>query len=304
MRFLLAGASGFLGSHLTDHLRGGGHQVTQLVRRTPSSADQSRWQPAEGAIDRDVVAAADVVVNLAGSPMLGNPHSGRWARELRESRVATTRLLAETIAATGGRARFLAGNAIGYYGDHGADAVTEASDSRGDSLLTRVTREWQAVTEPAAAAGARVCVLRTAPVMDRGAPPLKQLRVLFKLGLGARLGDGRQYVPMVSLRDWLDAVAHLAADEAAEGPFNICCPETPTNAEFTDALARLVSRPTFLTAPKRVLAMAGGKAAPELLNSTNARPQALLDRGYDFADRDVTSVLATGLEMSDSKGSA
>ena len=295
MRFVIAGGSGFLGSHLIDQLRSGGHEVTQLVRRAPSSPDQSQWQPAEGVIDADVVAAAHVVVNLAGSPTVGNPHSSRWGRELRESRVSTTRLLAETIAATGGGATFLAGNATGYYGDHGTEPVTEASDSRGDSLLTRVTREWQAVTEPAARAGARVCLLRTAPVMDRQAPPLKQLRVLFKLGLGARLGDGQQYFPMVSLRDWLSAVTLLATDEQAEGPFNICCPQTPTNAEFTQALARLVSRPAFLAAPKRVLAVAGGEAAPELLNSTNARPQALLDRGYEFADGDVTSVLATGL---------
>jgi uncharacterized protein (TIGR01777 family) len=236
-----------------------------------------------------------VVVNVAGSPTVGNPHSKRWARELRESRVDTTRLLAGAIAETGGRATFLAGNAVGYYGDHGTEPVTESSDSRGDSLLTKVTREWQAATEPAAAAGARVVVLRTAPVMHRDAPPLKQLRVLFKLGLGSRLGDGEQYFPMVSLRDWLDAVTRLAADADATGPFNICCPETPTNAEFTRALARLVSRPAFLVAPKRVLTVAGGAAAPELLNSTNVRPQALLDRGYEFADRDVTSVLASGL---------
>lgn len=296
MRFVIAGGSGFLGSHLIDQLRSsGGHEVTQLVRRAPSSPDQSQWRPAEGVIDADVVAAADVVVNLAGSPTVGNPHSSRWRRELRESRVSTTRLLAETIAETGGGATFLAGNATGYYGDHGREPVTEASDSRGDSLMTRVTREWQAVTEPAAAAGARVCLLRTAPVMDREVPPLKQLRVLFRLGLGARLGDGQQYFPLVSLRDWLSAVTLLATDQQAEGPFNLCCPETPTNAEFTAALARLVSRPAFLVAPRRVLAVAGGDAAPELLNSTNARPQALLDRGYEFADRDVTSVLATGL---------
>jgi uncharacterized protein (TIGR01777 family) len=295
MRFLVAGGSGFLGSHLIARLRDDGHEVTQLVRRAPRSSDQVEWQPAEGALDPDVVAAADVVVNVAGSPTVGNPHSKRWARELRESRVDTTRLLAGAIAETGGRATFLAGNAVGYYGDHGTEPVTESSDSRGDSLLTKVTREWQAATEPAAAAGARVVVLRTAPVMHRDAPPLKQLRVLFKLGLGSRLGDGEQYFPMVSLRDWLDAVTLLAADADATGPFNICCPETPTNAEFTRALARLVSRPAFLVAPKRVLTVAGGAAAPELLNSTNVRPQALLDRGYEFSDRDVTSVLATGL---------
>jgi uncharacterized protein (TIGR01777 family) len=295
MRYLVAGGSGFLGSHLIARLRDDGHEVTQLVRRAPRSSDQVEWQPAEGDLDPEVVASVDVVVNVAGSPTVGNPHSKRWARELRESRVDTTRLLARAIAETGGRATFLAGNAVGYYGDHGTEPVTESSDSRGDSLLTKVTREWQAVTEPAEAAGSRVVVLRTAPVMHRDAPPLKQLRVLFKLGLGSRLGDGEQYFPMVSLRDWLDAVTHLAADADAAGPFNICCPETPTNAEFTRALARLVSRPAFLVAPKRVLTVAGGAAAPELLNSTNVRPQALLGRGYEFFDRDVTSVLATGL---------
>ncbi len=189
-------------------------------------------------IDADVVAAADVVVNAGrlphGRQPALEPVGSRAAGEPRRARPVSS---PRPSPSTGGGATFLAGNAIGYYGDHGTDPVTEASDSRGDSLLTRVTREWQAVTAPAASAGARVCVLRTAPVMDRAAPPLKQLRVLFRLGLGARLGDGQQYFPMVSLRDWLGAVTHLAADEAAEGPFNICCPETPTNAEFTRALA-------------------------------------------------------------------
>ena len=295
MRFLIAGGSGFLGSHLTDHLRGGGHEVTQLVRRTPSAPDQSQWQPGDGVIDADVVAAADVVVNLAGSPTAGNPHSDRWARELRESRVSTTRLLAETIAATGGGATFLAGNGISIYGDHGDQVVTEESDSRGDALLTSVTKEWQAAAEPAAEAGARVCVLRTAPVMDAASPPLKQLKLLFRFGLGSRLGDGCQHFPMISLRDWVGAVTHLAADDAASGPFNLCCPTTPTNQEFTDALAEAVGRKAFLVAPSAVLKVAAGEMAPELLSSVNARPAALLARGYDFADADVRSVLATAL---------
>lgn len=295
MRFLVAGGSGFLGSHLIAHLRGGGHDVTQLVRRTPEAADQSQWQPAEGMIDAAVVEAADVVVNLAGSPTAGNPHSDKWARELRESRVSTTRLLAETIATTGARATFLAGNGISFYGDHGDELLTEAADSRGDALLTSVTKEWQAATEPAAAAGARVCVLRTAPVMDGDSPPLKQLKLVFKLGLGSRLGDGHQYFPMISLRDWVGAVAHLADDDGASGPFNLCCATTPTNAEFTQALADAVGRKAFLVAPKSVMKVVAGEMTPELLGSVNARPAALLDRGYTFADPDVRSVLATGL---------
>lgn len=295
MRFVIAGGSGFLGSHLIAQLRSGGHEVTQLVRRTPEGPHQSQWQPDLGDVDADLVGGADVVVNLAGSPTAGNPHSEKWARELRESRVSTTRLLADTIATTGGTTTFLAGNGISFYGDHGDAVVTETSDSRGDALLTSVTREWQAATEPAAEAGARVCVLRTAPVMDAASPPLKQLRLLFKAGLGSKLGDGRQHFPMISLRDWVDAVTHLAGDDGASGPFNLCSETTPTNAEFTDALADAVGRKAFLTAPKAVLKVAAGQMAPELLGSVNARPAALLERGFTFADPDVRSVLAAAL---------
>ncbi len=295
MRFVIAGGSGFLGSHLIARLRGEGHDVTQLVRRAPGGPDESQWQPADGVIDVEVVAAADVVVNVAGSPTAGNPHSDKWARELRESRVSTTRLLADTIAQTGGGATFLAGNGISFYGDHGDEVLTESSDSRGDALLTSVTKEWQAAAEPAAAAGARVCVLRTAPVMDGASPPLKQLKVAFRFGLGSKLGDGQQYFPMISLRDWVGAVTHLAGDDGASGPFNLCCPTTPTNAEFTEALADAVGRRAFLAAPKSVMRLVAGEMAPELLGSVNARPAALLDRGYVFADPDVRSLLATAL---------
>ena len=295
MRFVIAGASGFLGGNLTDELRARGHEVTRLVRRPAAAPDESTWDPYAGVYDRDTFKSADVVVNLAGTPTAGNPHSERWARELRESRVTTTRVLAEAIAATGSGPAFLAGNGISWYGDHGDQVLTEASDSRGHALLTEVTREWQAATTPASDAGSRVCVLRTAPVMDRRSEPLKQLRRLFKTGLGARLGDGRQYMAMISLRDWLGAVVHLAEHPTAAGPFNLCCPETPTNAEFTKALARAVHRPAAVFVPKAALRLGAGKMAPELLGSLNVRPAALIESGYEFRDRDVTAVLAAAL---------
>ena len=295
MRIVIAGASGFLGSHLTDELRTRGHDVTRLVRRAASAEDESTWDPYAGSLDRDLVASADVVINLAGSPTAGNPHSQRWARELRESRVRTTEVLAGAIADAGGKAALLAGNGISWYGDHGDRPLTEAADSRGHGLLTEVTREWQAATTPAAEAGARVCVLRTSPVMDRRSEPLRALRLLFKAGLGARLGDGAQYMPMISLRDWVGAVAHLAEHDDAEGPFNLCCPEPPTNAEFSRALARAVHRIALPGVPKAALRLGAGRMAPELLNSVNARPAALEESGFLFGDRDVEAILATGL---------
>lgn len=295
MRMVIAGASGFLGTHLTDALRSRAHEVTRLVRREVRAQDEARWDPYAGEWDRDVLAAADVVVNLAGSPTAGNPHSRRWARELRESRVVTTGTLARAIAETGGGPAFLAGNGISWYGDHGDQVLTEASDSRGHGLLTEVAREWQAATAPAVEAGARVCVLRTSPVMDRRSAPLKQLRLLFKAGLGGRLGDGRQHMPMISLRDWVGAVVHLAEHPTASGPFNLCCPRQPTNAEFTKALARAVHRPAVAFAPSAAIRLGGGQMAPELLGSVNARPAALLESGYEFHDHDVDEVLAAGL---------
>jgi uncharacterized protein len=298
---VIAGASGFLGRHLAAALRGRGHAVTTLVRRPAAGADESTWDPYAGRYDRSVLEAADVVVNLAGAPTLGNVHSDRWARELMESRVTTTRVLAEAVAATGGRAAYLAGNGISYYGDHGGPGdpvLTEVSDTRGQALLTRVAREWQAATEPAGEAGARVVVLRTAPVMDRRSAPLKQLALLFRTGLGGRLSSGRQHMPMVSLADWVGGVVHAAEHDTLTGPVNLCCPVTPTNAEFTRTLAGLLHRPAVATVPGPLLSLAAGPMAPELLGSLNVRPAALEAAGYAFEHPDVSAVLRAGLAAS------
>jgi uncharacterized protein (TIGR01777 family) len=298
---LLAGASGFLGTHLREALVGRGFEVTSLSRRPATAADESTWDPYAGTLDRAVVEAADVVINLAGSPTLGNPHSKKWARELRESRVTTTRVLAEAIAASERRPAYLAGNGISFYGDRsgtGDPVLDESADSRGDALLTSLTREWQAAAEPAAEAGARVCVLRTAPVMDRRSAPLKQLQLLFRAGLGGRLGDGSQHMAMISLRDWVGATIHLAEHADASGPFNLCCAQTPTNAEFTESLAEQLHRPSFATVPRFALKLGAGRMAPELLGSLNVVPAALLASGYEFRDPDVDAVLRAGLSQS------
>lgn len=298
MRVLVAGGSGFLGSHLVTELRERGHTVTQLVRRPPGSADQVQWDPYAGTLDPEVVKQADVVVNLAGSPTAGNVFSKKWARNLRESRVTTTRVLAEAVAVAttaGSPTAFVAGNGISVYGEHGSAPLDEHADSRGDALLTDVSREWEAATRPASDAGARVAVVRTAPVMDRRSPPLKQLLPLFRLALGTRLGNGQQYFPMISLRDWVGAVVHLVEHGEASGPFNVCCPRTPTNAEFTAALGQAVGRPAFLAVPAFVLDRAAGAMAPEVLRSMNTEPAALVASGYVFRDEDVHEVLASAL---------
>lgn len=294
MRVLIAGSSGFLGTHLSGALRAAGHEVTALVRRPPGDGEL-RWDPYRAPLGHEVVGSVDVVINLAGSPTAGNPHSRRWARDLRSSRITTTRVLAEAIAAAHTKPALLAANGISYYGDHGDQPLPETADSRGDAFLTTVTRDWQAAARPAVDAGARVCILRTAPVLDADSAPLKQLRLLFRTGLGGRLGSGRQYFPMISLRDWVAAVRFLAEQDAVSGPVNLCCSSVPTNAEFTRVLAELVNRPALAPVPAIVLRQAAGRMAPEVLGSLRTVPRALLDAGFRFADPDVRGVLEAGL---------
>jgi uncharacterized protein len=295
MRVIIAGASGLLGRHLSDELVRRGHAVVALVRRPTSAPDESSWDPQAGTVDDAVIADADVVVNLAGAGMAGLPQSPRWRGGMRESRISSTRVLAESIARAETPPAFLAQNGSSFYGDHGDEVVTEESDSRGDAFLTVLTRDWQAAADPAMEAGARVCVLRTAPVVDRANPLLKLQVPVFKAFLGARLGNGRQYFPVISLRDWTAAAAHLLEHPTASGAFNMCAPQTPTNAEYTTAFAHAVSRPAFLAAPAPLLKLAAGPMAPEMLNSINLRPAALEASGFRFRDRTVDQVVAAGL---------
>jgi uncharacterized protein (TIGR01777 family) len=294
MQVVIAGASGFLGRHLTEHLARRGHEVVGLTRGS-AGPGESTWNPAVGQVDRSLVQGADVVVNLAGTSIAGNPHSRRWQREVMDSRLSTTGLLARTVAEADRAPAFIAGGGISFYGDQGSTPLTEESPSVGDALLTRVARAWEAAADPARQAGARVAVLRTAPVLDRTSSPLRQLRLLFSLGLGARISTGEQFFPVMSLRDWVAAAGFLIESAHLQGPFNMCCPQTPTNAEFTDALARAVRRPHFLVAPAPVLRAAAGPMAPELLGSLNAQPQALERAGFDFEDEGVSEVLAAAL---------
>lgn len=292
---VVGGASGFLGSHLVSELRGRGHQVTRLVRRAATGDDESSWDPDAGEIDVDVVGKADVVVNLGGAKLVGNVHSKKWAHDIRASRLATTTTVADAIAACATPPALLNASGLAWYGDHGDAPLTEASDSRGDTLLTALARDWEAATAPAVAAGSRVVLLRTAPVYDRGGPPLKQQAVQFKLGLGGRLGNGRQHHPLISLRDWVQGTAYLIEHPTASGPVNLAAPVTPTNADYTRTLAALLHRPAFLPVPARALKIAAGPMAPELLGSLNLQPSALVGLGFEFADPDVTAVLTSGL---------
>ncbi len=297
MRYLIAGSTGFLGTRLRERLDALGHDVIQLVRRDPGPG-QVRWDPYAEPLAPEVVDGHDVVVNLAGSPNVGNPHSARFRERLRDSRVTTTRVLAEAVAASSRKPVLLAQNGVSYYGDRGAELLTEEAGSLGEAFMTSVTRDWQTATSSAVEAGARVAVLRTAPILDRRGDPLKQLRVLYLAGLGGRLGDGEQFMPMISARDWVDALIHVGTHDVLSGPVNLCCERTPTNAEFTTELGHQLHRPTFARVPAAVLRLAMGQLSQLPLDSLNTRPAAVLESGFTFQDPDVRAVLREGLSPS------
>ncbi|MGH3355744.1 MAG: TIGR01777 family oxidoreductase [Nocardioidaceae bacterium] len=295
MRYVIAGSSGFLGSALRDGLARAGHDVVRLVRSDSPSTYASRWDPNEGSVDLDVIESADVVVNLAGSP-LARPWTSGQRRAVRDSRVNTTATLANAIASVGSRPAFLAQSAIAAYGsDRGDTVLSESTEPAGGGFLHNVVGEWESATEPAERAGARVCHLRTGVVMDRRGGPMPLMLPAFRLGLAGPLGSGEQYFSVVSLEDWVAAVLFLGAEDTASGAFNLTAPVPPTNAEFTAEMGRRLHRPTRIRVPAVVLRTALGELSGEVLGSLRVVPSRLEEAGFDFRHRDVEQVVAAGL---------
>lgn len=293
MRIVIAGASGFLGTAWTRHLQARGHEVTRLVRGE-AGPGESQWQPYEGKVDRAVVEAADVVANLAGAPLPGLTRTAKYQARVRDSRIATTRTLAQAVARTGRKPALLAQNGIAAYGDRGDAVVTEADPADADTFLGSLAQAWQAATESATESGARVVVMRTAPVLDRRAGALQAMRLPFAVGLGASIGNGEQYFPTISLRDWLRAATYLAEGDGS-GPYNLTGPNPTTNAEFTQTLAAQLHRPAFLRVPAFAVKVALGPVSTELLGSIRLEPRRLLDQGFAFEDPTLADRITSGL---------
>jgi uncharacterized protein (TIGR01777 family) len=296
MRILIAGSSGFLGAHLVRDLTGDGHQVQRLVRREPRAAGETRWDPGRGQLDPDAIANADAVINLAGAGVNDKRWTDGYKQEIVDSRVDTTATLARAIAASRNRpAVLLNSSAVGYYGDTGDRAVDEQSPP-GTGFLADVCRVWEAATGPAEDAGVRVVHLRTGLPLDRDGGLLKPLLLIFNLGGGGKLGQGRQYMPWISLPDWLAAVRFLLEREDIAGPVNLTGPDPVSNAEFTRALGRQLGRPTLVPVPRLALRVALGEFAGEALASQRVLPAALTKAGFDFRHRDVASALRQAVE--------
>jgi uncharacterized protein len=297
MRFVLAGASGFLGTAWRDHLAREGHDVVRLVRGGAMSANESAWDPHAGHIDQDVIEAADVVACLSGANLAHVPWTESYKKTFTTSRTATTGTLAAAIAGSDRKPVFLAQNGIAGYGDRGDTVITEHSPTDADTFMGGVTREWQAATEPAAEAGARVVVMRSGVVLDRDGGALKPLVRQFKAGVGGPIGDGTQYFATISAVDWLRAATWLATNDDAHGAYNLTGPNQTTNEEFSRTLARLVHRPAFVRTPAVAIRAALKDVASELLGSERVEPQRLLDEGFTFEHTTLEARLRSALHQ-------
>jgi uncharacterized protein (TIGR01777 family) len=297
MRIVMAGASGFLGTELTERLRQSGHDIVRLVRRPTERPDEASWDPAQGRLDASVLAGADAVINLAGANVGGKRWTTAYKRELRSSRINTTDTLARTISKLPAGDRpgvLLQSSAVGWYGDTGDQAVTEEAPA-GNTFLADLCRVWEAAARPAEDAGTRVVLMRTAPTIDAKGSILKPLLLPFKLGAGAKIGGGRQWMTWIAQADWLAAAEFVLDRDDLAGPVNMVSPMPVTNAEFTRDLARAVRRPALLSVPGPVLDVVLGELAGETQRSQRVLPGVLSGAGFAWAYPDMESAIAVAL---------
>lgn len=284
LEIAVTGASGLVGSHLSDFLRAGGHRVRPLVRRTPRpGSGEIGWAPADGRIDAGALEGVDGVVHLAGEPLLAAGWSDEKKARIRRSREEGTRLLAGALAGLDRPPRVLVtASGVNYYGDRGDEPLAEDAGG-GEGFLADVCRAWEGAADPAREAGIRVVHGRFGLVVTAAGGALPVMLPPFRLGLGGPLGSGDQWMPWVSLDDLLGAILHALHDDAVAGPVNVVAPGEVTNARFTRTLGRVLGRPTVFRVPGSVLRAVAGEMAKEmLLASVRARPEALEEAGFDF----------------------
>lgn len=287
----VAGSSGLIGTALVYALRATDHRVVRIVRRAPANADEVFWNPDSGEFDPDTLRGVDAVVNLCGVSIGEKRWSGAYKQTLRDSRIGPTEVLAAAVAEVGVPVLVNA-SAVGYYGDTGA-RITDETAPPGDGFLAHLCVDWEAATAEARRDGVRVVLARTGLVLAPGGGLVPRLRTLFALGLGARLGNGRQYMPWISLEDEVRALLFAINHDEVSGPLNLTGPAPVTNAEFTTAFGRALNRPTPLAVPGFALRAVVGEFADEgLLGGQRAIPAALERAGFVFHHNTIGEALA------------
>ncbi len=296
MRVLVSGSTGLIGTSLVEALQAANHTPVRLLRSGTRDHTEARfWNPASGEFAEDSLVDIDAVVHLAGEPIADRRWSGAQKTRILESRTTTTTLLANAIAtARNPPSVFLSGSAIGFYGDRGDEQLNEIS-SAGEGFLAEVVRAWERAATPAQES-TRLAFLRTGVVLAPDGGALKAQLPFFKLGIGGRIGDGRQWLSWISIQDMVQGIIWLL-DNDVSGPVNMTAPNPVTNAEFTKTLGQVLRRPTILPTPKAVmLAKFGRELTQQLLYaSQRVEPAALLAGGYQFRRPDLAGALRSNL---------
>jgi uncharacterized protein len=296
--YLLSGASGMLGTSLHQALESRRLPVLQLVRRKPSTTNEIQWNPAVSPAlpNTDLLEGMKAAIHLGGANLSARRWTRAYQRELVQSRVQSTQILSRTLAGLRKPPEvFVTASAVGFYGDRGDELIDDTSPG-GSGFLAEVCQQWEAAAQPAVEAGIRVIQLRLGVVLGPRSGALASIAPLFRLGLGGRLGSGRQWMSWISLADATSAIAFALKTQAIQGPINLTSPNPVTNSQFTLTLAHALHRPAILPVPAFMLRLVLGKMADEaLLSSVRAFPSKLTTGGFHFKYPTIGQALAAAL---------
>lgn len=293
MKILLGGASGMIGSYLKELLRKRGDDVHALVRPESKTARNSiPWAPSKGQLDTDPLEAFDAVVHLGGTNVADGPWTKKRKKAIRDSRIDSTNLLAQKLAATKQPPKvFVCASAIGIYGDRG-DTLLNENATPGSGFLEDVAKDWEAACAPAIEAGIRVVNARIGIVLAREGGALEKMLMPFKMGVGGKLGSGQQYMSWISLEDVTRALIFCIDNTKISGPVNLTAPNPVSNAAFTKALGEVVHRPTVLPVPRFAIRTFFGEMGDKLLlGSTRVDCKKLRDAGFTFAHEEPQAAI-------------
>jgi uncharacterized protein (TIGR01777 family) len=292
LRVLISGATGLIGRELALFLESGGHQVVRLVRRASQRADELAWDPLRGEIEQAKLAGIDAVVHLAGENVASHRWSPEQKRRIEDSRVLGTRTLCRALAQLATPPKVLiSASAIGYYGETGSETRDERS-APGAGFLAEVCQKWEAESLALGASGVRVVQARIGVVVARRSGAIEKMWLPFSLGLGGRIGSGRQYMSWISLDDIVGLLHFALFDERLVGPLNCVAPNPVTNAAFTARLARMLRRPAVLAVPELALRILYGEFTEEALRSQRVLPAQALALGFVFRHSEVEQAFA------------
>jgi uncharacterized protein len=291
MKIAIAGSSGLIGTQLVASLRADGHEVLRLVRRPATAPSEVTWDPTKRSVDMDRLAGIDALINLAGAGVGDHRWTSTYKQTILDSRVDSTAFCAE-IATKVLPHVFISASAIGWYGDT-SDREVDESTPAGTGFLAEVVVAWEAAAQSARDAGIRVVHPRTGLVISSKGGAWGKLLPIFKLGLGGKMGSGKQYWSYISMADEIAALKFLLTNESISGPVNLTAPQPATNAQVTKSMGRILRRPTFFAVPAFILKTVLGEFSQEILGSTRVIPTVLERNGFQFSHPTLDASLQT-----------